>query len=51
MWTVFLHLSNFGYGLSSEADFSNTGANVLTSAECAPCIPVQKTMQFEYGLN
>ena len=43
---MFLYLSNFGLSLSSVADFSNIGARVLTSAECTPCLPTQRAMQF-----
>ena len=48
MGTVFLHLSNFGLGLSlgSVADILNTGARAPTSAECTPCLPAQKGKWF-----
>ena len=37
-----MNQSNFDLGLSSVADFLNTGARIATSAECAPCLPAQK---------
>ena len=38
---MFMHQSNFGLDLrlSSEDDFSNTGARPPTSVERAPCFP------------
>ena len=46
--TVLLHLSNFYLGLSSAADFSNTGARTSTSVERTPFLPAQRAMQFGY---
>ena len=46
MWTIFLHQSNFCLSLSSIADFSNTWVRALTSVEHAPCLPMQRVMQF-----
>ena len=47
--TVHLHLSNFC--LSSGADFSNSGARILTSAEHTPCLPAQRANQFGYMVS
>ena len=44
--TVFLHLSNFGLGLSFVADFSNTRARAPTSAECTFSFPAWRAMHF-----
>ena len=40
MLTMFLHLNNFGLGLTSIADFSNPKARAPTSAEHIPCLPM-----------
>ena len=45
MYTVFLHLINFGLG--SVADFSNMRARALTSAERAP-FTARRAMWFGY---
>ena len=44
---MFLHLDNFGLGLGSVADFSNTGARTLTSVECDSCLPAWRDIQFK----
>ena len=50
MLKMLVHLSKFGLGY--VADFSNTGARVVTLVEHTPCSPVQKVMQFGlYGQN
>ena len=48
LWTVFLHLSNFGFGLSlgSVADFSNTRTRALISVEPALCLLTRRAIQF-----
>ena len=43
---VCLHLSNFGFGLSSVADFSGTEARAPTSAGWVTLSPVRKAMLF-----
>ena len=45
---MLLHLSNFCLCLSSVADFSNTGARALTSAECPCILPTWRAMWFGY---
>ena len=42
---VYLHFSSFCY-LSSVADFSNTEARALTSAERASFLPARREMRF-----
>ena len=46
MLTMFLHLSNFGLGLSCAVDFSNIGTRYPIWAERAPCLPARRTMRF-----
>ena len=46
MVTMLFHLSMFALGLGYEADFLNTEIGVPTLAECTPCLPVGKAMQF-----
>ena len=46
MLVILLYVSKFG--LDSLADFFNTGARVLTSAECTHCLLVWKSMQFRH---
>ena len=51
MCIVLLYESNFGLGLSSVANFSNTGARTPTSAGRASCCPARKTMRFGHMVS
>ena len=49
MWIVFLHLSNFGLGLSSGTEFSKTlndSSKAPASAERTFCSSARRAMQF-----
>ena len=50
MWTMFLHLSNFGLDLtlSFVEDYSNTETRPAISEECLLRFSAQMTMQFGY---